>query len=197
LKRLGLLGGSFDPPHIGHLWIATFTREQLDLDQVLLVPAAAPPHKSGGTLAPYRFRLDLLRRLAEKRPWIAASDIEADATTPSYTIRTLRKVSAGLAEGTELWLLLGSDSLEDFPHWHKPDEIVAVAGLAVYGRPGHHAQAPAGARVRWIDGPACGLSSTLVRDRLRRGRSIDGMVPDEIVAQLLSADVYRREGEDG
>jgi nicotinate-nucleotide adenylyltransferase len=141
--------------------------------------------------------LDLLHRIAEPRPWLAASDLEADATAPSYTIHTLRKVSAALGGDDELWLLLGSDSMHEFPRWHKPDEILTIAGLAVYGRPGHEVELPAGARIRWVDGPACGLSSTLIRDRLRRGKSIEGMVPGEIVSVLLSADAYRREGGDG
>ena len=197
MRRLGLLGGSFDPPHLGHLWIATFAHEQLDLERVLLVPASVPPHKSEGTIAPYRFRLDLLHQLALRRPWLQASDLEADASEPSYTIHTLQKVSAGLASADELWLLLGSDSMQDFPQWHKPDEILAIASLAVYGRGGHDVEPPRRARFRRIDGPACGLSSTMIRDRLRKGLSIDGMVPEEIVASLLSADVYRREEEDG
>jgi nicotinic acid mononucleotide adenylyltransferase len=87
--------------------------------------------------------------------------------------------------------------LQDLIHWHKPEEILAIAFIGVYGRPGHAAAPPPGARVRWIDGPSCGLSSTLIRQRLRQRKSIDGMVPDEIAAALTTADVYRRGDEDG
>ena len=195
--RLGLLGGSFDPFHLGHLWIATCAREQLGLDEVLLVPAAVPPHKTEGTRAPYPLRLEMLRRLQVKRPWLVASDLEADATRPSYTVETLRELRAGLAAGDELWLLLGGDSLHDLPGWRDPEGIVSLARLAVYGRPGHPAEVPGTIEVRWIDGPVCGLSSSWIRGRLARGESIDGMVPEELLEQILSSGVYRRRRGDG
>lgn len=191
MSRLGLMGGSFDPPHLGHLWIATFAREQLGLESVLLMPASHPPHKTDGTTAPYQFRLDLVRMLGAKRPWLVASDLEADASRPSYTVETLRKLSSGLDAGTELTLLLGGDSVVDFPSWHKPEEIVSLASIGIYGRPGHTFDPPGGARVHLIDGPACGLSSTLIRERLKAGLSIEGMVPDEILEPILQADFYR------
>jgi nicotinate-nucleotide adenylyltransferase len=188
--RLGLLGGSFDPVHLGHLWIATFSREQLRLDKVLLIPASSPPHKSG-TVAPFSFRLSLIRALTATRPWLVASELEADQSRPSYTVETLRDLRRNLDEGDRIWLLIGADSLEEIPNWREPDEILRLARLGVYGRPGHTTHPPAGGEVDWIDGPLCGLSSTLLRNRLRRGESVSGMVPEEILDEVTAAPFYR------
>ncbi len=197
MKRIGLLGGSFDPIHLGHIWIATFAREDLDLERVLLIPAATPPHKGGGTVAPYSLRLDLIRRAVASHPGLSASDLEADPLRPSFTVETLRRLRAGLDPEDEIWLLMGSDSLNDLPAWREPDQIMALAHLGVYGRPGEDAVAPRGARARWIEGPACGLSSTLIRERLLKGRSIAAMVPAEIVSLLESSAFYRGTPRDG
>jgi nicotinate-nucleotide adenylyltransferase len=197
MSRLGVLGGSFDPLHLGHLWIATYAREQLDLDRVLFVPAASPPHKDPVELAPYAFRLALVRRALLEHPGFSASDLEADAGHASYTVETLRRLRAGVGSRDEIWLLLGSDSLLDLRHWREPEEIVRLARIGVYGRPGHEGESFPGARVAYLDGPACGLSSTLIRERLRAGRSVAGMVPESILALVETAAVYRKEPRDG
>lgn len=181
--RIGFLGGSFDPIHLGHLWIASFSLEQLGLDRVSIVPAAFPPHK-GGTTAPYPLRLDLVRRAVAGWPRFEVSEIEADETRPSFTVDSLRSLRARLAPEDEIWLLLGEDSLADLPLWYRPQEILELAHLGVYSREGHAAETPAGARCSRVEGPACGLSSTLIRGRLREGRSVRGMVPDAIVEIL-------------
>ena len=187
--RVGFLGGSFDPIHLGHLWIALFSREQLSLDRVLIVPAGVPPHK-GATVAAYPYRLDLARRAAAGLPGIEVSDLEADTDGPSYTVDSLRRLRATLGPADEIWLLLGGDSLADLPLWSRPDEILELALIGVYGRPGRQAQPPRGARCATVDGPACGVSSTLLRDRLRRGLSVQGLVPDTIVELLHAPGPY-------
>jgi nicotinate-nucleotide adenylyltransferase len=192
MKRLGVLGGSFDPLHLGHLWIAMLAREQLGLETVLFVPAGAPPHKSGGTVAPYEFRLALVRRALEPHEGMIASDLESDAAHASYTVATLRRLRAGLEAQDELWLLLGADSLADLPHWREPETIVQLARLGVYGRPGYAPEPVRGAAVRWIEGPECGLSSTWIRERLRAGRSVAGMVPPAILPLVETAPWYAR-----
>jgi nicotinate-nucleotide adenylyltransferase len=193
--RLAVLGGSFDPVHLGHLWMAVFAREQLELDSVVMIPAAAPPHKDS-TVAPYRFRIGLLRALAVRREWLVPSELEADPDRPSYTVDTLRQIRSSLGKRDRVWLLVGADSLDDFSTWKEPETITELARLAVYRRPGVEATGAGGAKVDWIDGPLCGLSSSLIRARLRRGASVDGMVPAEIVAEIESAPHYRGESGD-
>jgi nicotinate-nucleotide adenylyltransferase len=187
--RVGFLGGSFDPIHLGHLWIASFSREQLALDRVLIVPAACPPHK-GETTAPYPFRLETVRRATAGMRGIEVSELEADASRPSYTVESLRSLRADLGTADEIWLLLGGDSLADLPLWYRPDEIIELAHLGIYGREGHGAQAPAGARAVRVDGPVCGLSSTLIRARLRDRKSVRGLVPEAIVESLHAPGPY-------
>jgi nicotinate-nucleotide adenylyltransferase len=194
--RLGVMGGSFDPVHLGHLWIATFAREQLHLDSVLLVPASSPPHKTI-TVAPYSSRLEWLRALTPTRPWLVASDLESDHRRPSYTVETLRRLAADRHDRNLLWLLIGADSLQDLPNWREPGEILRLARLGVYGRPGYGGSPPLGAGVDWIDGPLCGLSSTLIRGRLQGGQSVAEMVPHEIVESITAASWYKERRSDG
>lgn len=193
MKRWGVLGGSFDPLHLGHLWIALFSREQLGLETVLLTPADLPPHKGNGTVAPYAFRLETIRLAVARHPGLAASDIEA-GQHPSYTIDTLRRLRAKIAPEDEVWLLMGADSLEEFSTWREPSEILRLAHLGIYGRPGHAAVLPAGTGARWVTGPECGISSTLIRARLQRGLPIDRFVPAEIAGLLEASGYYRKEG---
>lgn len=191
MRRWGVLGGSFDPLHLGHLWIAILAREQLSLDTVLLIPAALPPHKGSGTVAPFAFRLDLIRRAVAPHPGLVASDIEADRH-PSYTVDTLRRLREQIAVEDEVWLLMGGDSLEDFSAWREPGEILRLAHLGIYGRPGHAVSLPGGTSARWIQGPECGISSTMLRERLAAGLSVNRFVPTEIAALIEAAEHYRK-----
>jgi nicotinate-nucleotide adenylyltransferase len=170
--------------------MAIFAREQLELDQVFFIPAAAPPHKDA-TVAPYQFRIGLLRLVAVRHPWMVVSDLESDPSSPSYTIDTLRRLRSSLEKDDTLWLLIGADSLKDLPTWKDPREIVRLTRLAVYGRPGHEPTVPAGVEVDWIGGPLCGISSTLIRARLALRLSVERMVPGEVIARIESADYYR------
>lgn len=195
MSRIGILGGSFDPVHVGHLWIALFAREQLLLDEVLIVPAGHPPHKGGGTVASYEERVAILRDAVRGWEGLRVAELESDPTQPSYTVDTLRRVERESGPTAEIWLLLGGDSLRDIRTWYSYEEILQRSRLGVYGRPGAEAAIPAGAHVRWIDGPACGLSSSLVRERLRRGASVRGLVPDGALDRIVASPSYRRGGE--
>ncbi len=191
MTRIGFLGGSFDPIHLGHLWIAVFAREQLALDRVLIAPAAVPPHKVGGPVAPIELRMRMTERAIAGHAGLEASDLDADPDRPSFTIDSLRRLRAGLRDGDEIWLLLGADTLADLPNWKEPEAILEIASLGVYGRSDLRPPIPSGARVRWIEGPECGLSSTLIRGRLRRGLPVADLVPESIVSLLEESPQYR------
>jgi len=193
--RLGLLGGTFDPIHIAHLWMAEHARDALSLDRVLLIPAERPPHKPDLPITPFEVRYRMVELGIDGSPGLAASRIE-QGVTPSFTVETLQRV-AGLHPEAELWLVIGGDSLRELPTWRDPDEILRRARLAVLPRPGDGFSTdelppvPAGARVDWLDGPRLHLSSTALRRRVERGESIRFLVPEKVRAYIEDAGLYR------
>ncbi len=126
-KRLAVYGGSFDPPHRGHLWVAERAREAFDLDHVVFVPARRPPHKPERNLAPDGDRLALLALLFGDRPWVSAWPGELRRAGPSFSYDTLRIFRDALAEDTELFMILGSDNLPGLSKWHRAEELLELA----------------------------------------------------------------------
>ena len=191
--RIGVLGGSFDPPHEGHLALARAAAAQLGLDRVLLVPAWAPPPKPGGPTIPADRRLAMARAAVEGDPLIHVSTIEIDRAGTSYTAETLEQLAAD-NPGAELWFIMGADQLEGFAGWSRPERIVELARLAVAWRPGagdpamEQLSGPVAAgRIDVVDMPEVSISSTEVRDRLARGDDVSGMVPAAVAALLAHA----------
>ncbi len=184
----------FDPPHIGHLIVASEAAWQLGLDEVRLVVCARPPHREGGWLqAEQRLRL-VEAAVADDSP-LVASRVEIDRPGPSYTVDTLEGFAAA-EPGASLTLIIGADQLLGFASWRMPGRIVELASLAIVDRAGADpdaleaaatAVAPAG--VRWIEMPEVAVSSTLIRDRLRLGRPIRHLVPRP-VEELLATEGF-------
>jgi nicotinate-nucleotide adenylyltransferase len=181
-----VLGGTFDPPHLGHLIVASEARAQLGLDRVLLVPAGQPPHKPDGPTFPAELRLRLLAAAVAGEPGLGVSRIEVDRPGPSYTADTLEAIAAG-EPGARLWFILGADQLVQLPGWRDPDRILAAARLAIAPRAGvTTAEAEARAAsiapggVDWLDTPRIGISSSMVRDRMAAGRPIRWLVPPAV-----------------
>ena len=135
VDRVGVLGGTFDPPHQAHLELAAAAREQLKLSGVIFMPAGNPWRKSQGKVSPAKIRLEMVEAAVKNINWATVSDIEASSSDPTYTSETLKRLKA---EGPvrELWFILGADALADMVHWHNPVEIVSYARLAVAGRDG-------------------------------------------------------------
>jgi len=135
LRRIGLFGGTFDPPHLGHLALAEWARERLGLDHVLFVPAGRPPHKRGARLSSAAARVAMTRLAVRGNPAFRLSTIEVRRGGPSFTVDTLRALRARHA-GARLFLIMGEDSLDDFATWREPAAIARLATLAVARRPG-------------------------------------------------------------
>ena len=199
--RIGILGGTFNPPHLAHLVLAECARDALGLDRVLLVPAARPPHKAVDGEPGAEERLELCRLAADGEPALEVADLELRRDGPSYTADTL----AALAEerpGAELVLLLGGDAAAALPTWHRPDDVVAHAaiGVAERGEDGHaHVRAAlarlgAEDRLRPFEMPALAISSTLVRARIRAGRTIHHLVPRPVEQRIVARGLYRVAG---
>lgn len=191
--RIGVLGGSFDPPHDGHLALARAAAAQLGLDRVLLVPAWAPPHKPGGPTMPPDRRLAMARAAVHGDSLLGVSTIEIDRQGTSYTAETLEQLAHD-HPGAQLWFIMGADQLEGFAGWSRPERIVQLARLAVAWRPGagdpameHLAGPVAAGRIDVVDMPEVPISSTEVRRRLARGDDVSGMVPAAVAALLAPA----------
>jgi nicotinate-nucleotide adenylyltransferase len=190
-RRIGVLGGTFDPPHIGHLIVASEALWQLDLDVVRLVPARTPPHKPANAPTDPDRRAAWLAGAVAGTPGLEVSRIELDREGPSYTADTLEAM-ADAEPGALLWFILGADQLAGLPGWRDPGRILAAARLAVVPRAGHDARALADqvapGRVDVLDVPEIGVSSSMIRDRIAAGLPIRFLVPAEVEESL------RREG---
>jgi nicotinate-nucleotide adenylyltransferase len=198
--RLGVFGGTFDPPHFAHLAIAERAREELALDRVLFVPAGRPPHKNARAVVAIADRLAMTRLAVKRQPAFRVSDLEANRTGPSYTVDTLETLAARYPD-VELVLVIGEDSLAELPTWRDPERVLELASVAVapritsHGGGGGNTRLPErlarSARVTWLSGPRVDLSSTELRERARRGRSLRYLVPDAVIAYLERRRVYR------
>ena len=204
VRRIGLFGGTFDPPHFGHLVLAEWARVRLRLDRVVFVPAGTPPHKRGRRLTDAALRLALTRLAVRGNPAFTVSGFEARRAGPSFTVDTLRHFHAR-QPGARFYLLMGADSLADFPSWHEPVEIARLATLIVAARPVQpapgvrvrsHPLFPARAcgRVVLLDNPLVAISSSALRARARGGRSLRYLVPDAVAAYVARHGMYRRGG---
>jgi nicotinate-nucleotide adenylyltransferase len=195
---VGILGGTFDPIHHGHLAIAEDAREELGLERVLLVPAAAPPHKPGRPVTAAAERLAMVELAIAGNPSFEASRIELDRGGASYTVETLEELCA--AGVTDPWFVLSTEALAGFPSWREPDRILDLARLAVVPRAGSETLDAAWVaarfsarehRVRFLAGPLLAISGSVVRRRAAAGRSVRYLVPDAVAAYIADRGLYR------
>ena len=194
--RLGVLGGSFDPPHIAHLAIASEACHVLGLERVLFVPAAAPPHKGGEERTSAEVRLELTSLAIDDDLRFTASGIEIERDL-IYTADTLRALSQRYSDH-DLVFIMGSDSLLQLETWHDPEQILSECSLAVAPRPGDSPEAIAAAAARWgpyqvtvLDVPLLSVSSTDIRERVARRRPIRYLVPQRVEQYILETGLYR------
>jgi len=196
-QRLGVLGGTFDPIHYGHLMIAEVLGEELSLDGVLFVPAGAPPHKPNQPITPVAHRLRMTELGAIGNPRFSLSTLDLQPSGQSYTADLLARVAA-VHPDAELFFLMGLDSLRDLPTWHHANSIGHIAQLAVAQRPGVEMDIDAifeqlpclRGRVHLRNTPGIDLSATLLRDRVGAGKSIRYMTPESVRRYILDHGLY-------
>jgi nicotinate-nucleotide adenylyltransferase len=200
---LGVLGGTFDPFHLGHLALARTARDELGLERVLVVPAAQPPHKPGRPVSPGQVRLEMVEAGIAGEARLEASRIELDRTGPSYTVDTLEELAAReRAAGREpdLVLVLSAESFAGFRSWREPDRILELARIAVAPRDGMpppddttiaRLAGAAADRVLPIPGPALDVSASAIRRAVADGESIDALVPPGVAAVIARHRLYR------
>jgi len=199
LKRLGVFGGTFDPPHIGHLLLAETARIALDLEQILFLPVGDPPHKNGCDVSPAHHRLAMTRLAIADNPAFVLDTTDIDRPAPHYTATLLPIIQSQYPQA-DLWLVLGSDSLQDLPNWHYPHDLLAQCRLAVLERPGVRLDWSAldrmlpelRDRLDWLTGPSMLISATMVRQFAAAGRSLRYLITEPVHQYITQHHLYPR-----
>jgi len=200
--RLGVFGGTFDPVHYGHLVAAEEVRYRLRLDKVLFVPAGMPPHKLDHDITPTRHRLAMLELAIASNPGFALSRVDIDRHGPCYTVDTLALLHQEYGPGTELFFLMGMDSLAEILTWKEPERLIRLAQIVVVGRPGFQADVDeldkvlpgAAERISIVDTPLMEVSSSDIRQRVREGAPIRYQVPEAVEAYIRAHRLYLDDG---
>lgn len=215
-RRIGIFGGTFDPIHLAHLRCAEEAREQLGLDQVLFVPAAAPPHKRGRGIAAAPHRLAMVRLATAGHAAFRVSTLELERPGRSYTIDTVRALRRRLPVATHLVLLVGLDAFRDLGTWKDYRALLALVDVAVWTRPPARLAAPrtllpvaargdfcygrgrtelvhqTGTRIQFLTVTALDISASLIRQRIRRGQSVRYLLPPAVERYLTREGLYRQ-----
>lgn len=189
ITRLGILGGTFDPPHIGHLILAQNAFENFKLDKVLFIPAAIQPHKQKREVSPPQVRLHLLQLALEDDDRFDISDIEMKRSGPSYTIDTLHSLQKLYPEA-RLYFIIGGDNISDIAAWKDTDSIFEVAEVVAALRPDSQLEGPFKDRVRLFDMPQIEVSSSEIRKLVRHGKSVEYLVPDKVEKYIRENGIY-------
>ena len=199
MTAVGILGGTFNPPHLAHMVCASEARAQLSLERVLLVPTGVPPHKPMDDEPGAMHRLAMCRlAVGEHRDWLSVSPIEINRDGPSYTVDTLREIHVS-QPGDELTFIVGGDMAWSLPDWQEPEAILELACVAVAERAGARREevrarlaGMAGAhRISYIDVPRLDISSSALRRRVREGRPIDYLVADAVADYIDQRRLYQ------
>jgi nicotinate-nucleotide adenylyltransferase len=193
--RIGIFGGTFDPPHLGHVTVAGDVADALALDRVLWVPARVSPHKLGRGVTSPEARLAMVRAAAAEDPRFQVSEVELERPGPSYTVDTLRDLRARWP-GAEIYLILGADQLRVFASWRGPEEILRLATLALMDREGEDASGlapglPGMERAVHVPVTRVDVSATRVREAVAAGEDVSAMVPAGVWAVIDGEGLYR------
>jgi len=200
-RAFGILGGTFDPIHEGHLALAAEARAVLDLDHVLFVPNADPPHKQDQAVTPSMHREAMVSLAIEGRPRFVLSRIELERPGPSYAVDTVADLAdQSRVEGRpEPWFVLSAEVLEDFHTWRQPDRVLDLCRIAVAPRPGAEPLDRSWVRQHYpgredrfafLPGPELGIAATDIRERVAHGRSIDELVPAAVASYITAEGLY-------
>lgn len=196
--RLGIFGGTFDPPHLGHLILAAEAQSQLALDRVLWVPAGQSPFKMDCPLTPIALRLAMVEAAIAGQPTFGLSRVDVDRPPPHYTVDTVTLLAQANPEAS-WWYLMGADTLRDLPRWRRPQVILEYCRLAVAPRPGVgvklaelERELPGlENRVDWLDTPLMDIAARELRSRVRDGRPIRYLVPEAVRQIILHKGLYQ------
>ncbi len=198
--RLGILGGTFDPIHYGHLVVAEECRARLGLDRVLILPAGEPPHKRRRVITPAAHRVAMVELGIASNPHFELCTVEVDRPGPSYTVDTLTRLLEEHGREATLYFLVGMDALSEILTWHQPARLVSLARIVAVTRPGverfdlgqlEPAIPNARERLEVLDGPELRISATDLRERVAAGLPIRYQVPDAVMDYIYRHGLYR------
>jgi len=193
-RKIGILGGTFDPIHMGHLVLAEQVKEKLKLNQVIFIPCFSPPHKTQRKLSPAKDRFHMTQLALDNNPFLRVSDIELKRKGLSYTVDTLRELKK-LYPDSNIYFLTGSDMLNEIYTWKDPEEIYKLANVVIAIRPGfdefdpenHFAKKSIIIKITGVD-----ISSSQIREKVKKGQSIKYLVPFKVEEYIKKRELYRR-----
>ena len=202
-RKIGILGGTFDPIHLGHLAIVKEIRRKLDLEEVLFVPAGQPVFKGDRQISDGQHRLEMVILATADTPFFNVSTIELERQGPSYTIDTIKELMIQLGDRTDLYLIVGFDALKDLPSWREPVQLLQLCQIIAAKRPGHvelairslESQVPgASERIKIIDVPQVDISATEIRKKVASGKEIIDLVPAAVASYIERNGLYLEGG---
>jgi nicotinate-nucleotide adenylyltransferase len=200
-RRIGILGGTFDPPHVGHLWLATLARDAIGLDRVLFMPAAQPPHKRLRGMSSATDRLLMTRLAIAGDEAFELTLIEMERPGPSYTIDSVDELQRAYGDDAQLFLLMAADTLAQIDSWREPDALLERVEWVVGPRPGvpmpersalDDRFGERASRIHLLSGPSLDVSSTQIRERVAAGDAIRYLVPRGVEELITDRGLYRR-----
>ncbi len=199
MRRIGVIGGTFDPIHYGHLAAAEEARVKMDLERVLFVVAGMPPHKLNEEVTPVEHRLATVSLAIASNPYFEISTVDVDRPGPSYTVHTISIMQEQMGQETEIFFIMGLDSLAELPTWHQPERLIESCRLVAVKRPGVEidlaeleSSVPGiASRVDIIDMPEVDISSSELQQRVRDGLPIKYQVPEEVERYIMEHRLYR------
>lgn len=198
--NIGVLGGTFDPVHRGHLIVAEEARTRLDLAEIIFVPAGQPWLKVNSHITPAEHRVAMVRLAIKGKPYFKLSTMEIERPGPSYTVDTMAELKNQFGEKVELFFILGCDSFTEFPRWHQPARLITLCRLVVVPRPGcpppdlnglETALPGLSARAVLLDKPEVDISATGIRERVARGLSLADLVPRPVEKYIKQHKLYQ------
>lgn len=200
-KKLGIMGGTFNPIHNGHIETAEFVKQYLQLEKVLLIPAHESPFKQGEEFAPEKDRLKMVELAIEGKTDFLATDMEIRRSGVSYTYDTIKALQEVYGAESDLFFLIGADSLQKLQSWHRIREILTMCTFVAATRPGFGPQVDqviesfgelGVSRIIWVRTPEFAISSTDIRTRIKKGQSIKNLVAPKVEEYIRQRDLYRR-----